>query len=76
MRSSRILSERQQEVASLVAAGMSNRAIAEALGLGRRTVDTHVQHILRKLGVRSRVQIGVWMVSEARHTSRPSRLPR
>lgn len=57
------LSDRQRAVAALIAAGMSNRAIASQLGLGRRTVDTHVRHILRKLGLRSRVQIGVWMVA-------------
>lgn len=34
------LSDRQREVTSLIAAGMSNRAIASRLGLGRRTVDT------------------------------------
>jgi non-specific serine/threonine protein kinase len=60
------LSDRQREVASLIAAGMSNRAIAARLGLGRRTVDTHVRHILRKLGLRSRVQIGVWLVTRSR----------
>jgi DNA-binding NarL/FixJ family response regulator len=60
-----VLSDRQRAVAVLVAAGLSNRAIAETLGVGRRTVDTHVRHILRKLGVRSRVQIGVWVSTRA-----------
>ena len=60
------LSRRQRQVASLIAAGLSNPAIALRLGLGRRTVDTHVRHILRKLGLRSRVQIGVWMATRDR----------
>ena len=41
----------------MVAEGMSNRKIAEQLVLSTRTVDTHVSHILAKLGVRSRVDI-------------------
>ena len=61
MAADRTLSGRQREVAALIAAGLSNRAIAERLGLGRRTVDTHVRHILRKLGMRSRIQIGIWV---------------
>lgn len=64
-----VLSDRQRAVAVLVAAGLSNRAIAETLGVGRRTVDTHVRHILRKLGARSRVQIGVWVSTHRRHAS-------
>lgn len=64
------LSNRQREVATLIAAGLSNRAIAARLGLGRRTVDTHVQHILRKLELQSRVQIGVWVTLHGRRASR------
>ena len=48
------LSRREREVASLVARGLSNRAIAERLVLGERTVETHVERLLRKLEVRSR----------------------
>jgi predicted ATPase/DNA-binding CsgD family transcriptional regulator len=48
------LSRREREVASLVARGLSNRAIAERLILGERTVETHVERLLRKLELRSR----------------------
>ena len=44
-------------VAGLVAQGMSNPDIAGALFLSRRTVETHISHILGKLGARSRVEI-------------------
>ncbi len=58
------LSSREQEVATLVAGGASNRDIAESLGLSERTVETHVQNILTKLGFHSRVQIAAWMAAE------------
>ena len=47
-------------MAALVARGKSNREIADALVLGERTVQTHVGHILDKLGFSSRAQIAAW----------------
>jgi pimeloyl-ACP methyl ester carboxylesterase/DNA-binding CsgD family transcriptional regulator len=55
------LSRRENEVAQLLARGLSNREIAERLYLSERTVDNHVHHILAKLGFDSRVQIATWM---------------
>jgi len=55
------LSRREQEVAQLLAQGMSNREIAQRLYLSERTVDNHVHHILAKLGFDSRVQIATWL---------------
>ena len=54
------LSRREREIADHVAAGLSNREIAERLVLSERTVESHVQHILTKLGFRSRTQIAAW----------------
>ncbi len=48
------LSPRQIEVMRLLAAGLSDRAIAETLFIGERTVNTHVAHIFAKLGVHNR----------------------
>jgi DNA-binding NarL/FixJ family response regulator len=45
------LSIREQEVLSLVAQGLTDRGISEALWLTPRTVETHVRHILAKLGL-------------------------
>jgi DNA-binding NarL/FixJ family response regulator len=56
------LSVRELEVARLVAHGMTNREIAARLVLSSRTVDTHVQHIMSKLGFHSRSQIAGWVV--------------
>ncbi|GAA3254354.1 ATP-binding protein [Nonomuraea helvata] len=52
-----VLSPRESEVARLVALGRTNREIAEVLFLSRRTVDTHVAKVLRKLGVRRRADV-------------------
>jgi DNA-binding CsgD family transcriptional regulator len=55
-----VLSPREEEVASLVAQGLTNPQIAERLVISRRTAQNHVQHILTKLGFSSRSQIASW----------------
>ena len=44
----------------MIAAGRTNREIAEALVLGERTIETHVSNILGKLGVTSRREVARW----------------
>lgn len=51
------LSRREQEVLPLVALGLSNRQIADALNIGERTAESHVASILAKWGLSSRAQI-------------------
>jgi predicted ATPase/DNA-binding CsgD family transcriptional regulator len=51
------LTRREQEVAGLVAEGLTNQEIADRLVISRRTAESHVEHILAKLGVTSRVQV-------------------
>ncbi len=55
-----LLTAREREVAALIARGQTNRAIAARLVISERTADTHVQHILNKLGLDSRAQIAAW----------------
>lgn len=65
-KSRRALSRREREVANLIARGLSNREIAAALFVGERTAEFHVQGILNKLGLRSRVQIAAWAMQPGR----------
>ena len=51
------LTAREQEVALLVARGLTNRRIAEELSISEHTVANHVRKILKKLGLHSRAQI-------------------
>jgi DNA-binding CsgD family transcriptional regulator len=55
------LTRRELEVAHLVAAGLTNREIAQRLHLSERTAQNHVQHVLDKLGLPNRSQIAVWV---------------
>jgi DNA-binding CsgD family transcriptional regulator len=55
-----LLSRREEQVAELIARGMRNREIAERLEVSQRTVDTHVEHIFAKLGIRSRTRLAAW----------------
>jgi DNA-binding NarL/FixJ family response regulator len=55
---SETLTPREQEVALLVARGLTNRRIALELSISEHTAANHVRRILRKLGLRSRAQIG------------------
>ena len=58
------LTPREREIAQLVALGMTNRQIAEQLVVASGTVRIHVERILGKLGLTSRVQIATWVVGE------------
>jgi len=51
------LSEREREVARLVALGRSNKAIASELSISGRTVENHVTSALKKLGASSRTEL-------------------
>ena len=66
------LTWREREVAALVARGLSNRQIGEALGIGERTVETHTRNILRKLDLPSRAQLVVWAVERRLGAQQPS----
>ncbi len=54
------LSQREREVLTLMAEGLSNMHIAERLGIGEKTVKTHVSNVLGKLNVSDRTQAAVY----------------
>lgn len=58
------LTEREREVLRLVAQGKANKEIARELGIGDRTMRTHVTSILGKLGLVSRTQAAIYAVRE------------
>jgi DNA-binding CsgD family transcriptional regulator len=60
------LSEREFEVAQLVAAGLTNRQIAERLVLAPKTISAHITHILTKLGAARRAEIAAWCATVRR----------
>jgi two-component system nitrate/nitrite response regulator NarL len=59
------LSPREREILAQIARGASNKEIARTLGIAETTVKIHVQHILRKLGLSSRVQAAVYATERA-----------
>jgi DNA-binding NarL/FixJ family response regulator len=51
------LTDREREIADLVAGALTNRQIAERLVLSERTVESHVRNVLGKLGLANRTEI-------------------
>jgi len=62
------LSEREEEVAQAVARGFTNAEIASELYISLGTVKTHLASLMRKLGVRNRVEIAIWAYETGRIT--------
>ena len=58
----RPVTARELEVMSLVAKGLSNKGIARELGLKEQTVKNHLAHMMEKLGLRSRLDVGMFAV--------------
>ena len=58
------LTPREKDILRLIAEGLSNKMVARRLDISDGTVKVHVKHLLKKLGVRSRVEAAVWAVQE------------
>ena len=63
------LTARELAVAELVARGMTNREIAATLVISVRTVQGHLEHILRKLSFGSRAQVAAWVAQRDAETA-------
>ena len=64
------LTRREQQVADLIAQGLSNKEIAAKLVISQRTAESHVDHILTKLALTNRAQVAAWT------TMQPSPVPK
>ncbi|MDI3326414.1 two-component system response regulator NarL [Pontibacterium granulatum] len=58
------LTPRERQIIKLIAAGLPNKLIARKLSITEGTVKVHVKHLLKKLNLRSRVEVAVWAVQE------------
>ena len=61
-----LLAKREQEVANLVAEGLTNRDIAQQLGLSEHTISNYLFRIYEKLGISSRVELVLYIVRHQR----------
>jgi DNA-binding CsgD family transcriptional regulator len=66
------LTAREVEVARLVATGSTNRQIASSLSIAPKTVGSHIEHILAKLGAARRAEIAAWAAGHPRRPSPPT----
>jgi two-component system nitrate/nitrite response regulator NarL len=60
------LTPREREILALIAKGFSNKLIARELDVAVGTIKVHVKHILKKLGLKTRVEAAVWAVNAQR----------
>jgi serine/threonine-protein kinase PknK len=67
-----LLTTRERDILTLVARGMTDPQIAEALVIGRRTAETHVAHCLSKLGLANRTQLATWAVEHGLAAASPN----
>jgi DNA-binding NarL/FixJ family response regulator len=65
-----LLTERENEVANLVAQGMTNREIAGKLGVGEHTVSNYLFRIYEKLGISSRVELVLFVIHHKQRINR------
>jgi DNA-binding NarL/FixJ family response regulator len=59
-----VLAQREDEVANLVAEGMTNREVAQKLGVAEHTVSNYLFRIYEKLGISSRVELALYVVRQ------------
>ena len=58
------LTARELEILQLVLAGYTNKAIAVEIYISEKTVEFHLNHIYTKIGVRTRLLVGIWAIQQ------------
>jgi non-specific serine/threonine protein kinase len=72
----RRLTNRETQISELIAEGLTSREIAARLGVAPRTAEAHAEHIMTKLGVRSRAQVAAWVERTRAHHPSSRSVPR
>jgi DNA-binding CsgD family transcriptional regulator len=62
----KVLSNREQEIARLVAAALSNRELSEKLGLSQHTVKNYLSRIFEKLGISTRSELVLFVLNQSK----------
>jgi two-component system, NarL family, nitrate/nitrite response regulator NarL len=65
-RATTLLSKREEEIARLVAAGLPNRDVSDKLGLSQHTVKNNLSRIFEKLGISTRIELVLYVLSQAK----------
>lgn len=58
------LTRRERQILKYIAEGLGNKPIARKLDIAESTVKVHVKHLLKKLGLRTRVKAAIWMIEQ------------
>lgn len=58
------LTPRELEILQLVMAGYTNKAIAAKIFISEKTVEFHLDHVYTKIGVRTRLMVGIWALQQ------------
>jgi DNA-binding NarL/FixJ family response regulator len=64
----KVLTKREEAVARLVAAGLSNHDVSQRLGLSQHTVKNYLFHVFEKLGISTRVELVLYLLSQPKPT--------
>lgn len=58
------LTPRELEILQLVIAGKTNKEIANEVFISQKTVEFHLEHIYSRIGIRTRLMIGIWAIRQ------------
>ena len=69
------LTATESQIARLAASGLTNREVAAAAFISQKTVEANISRIYRKLGIRSRAELGAWLAASDHPTDHPTDHP-